>query len=327
MLRMFPVMTAVLTTLALVFAAQSARAEEPSHTSVTGQIGYLQRIALPPGSTATVTVSDVSLADAAAPVLAEVSIPGKQVPIPFEIDVPTNQTAPNGSYALQATIKNANGVLIWTTDAHIPVDPLKVTNDVGLLTLTQVTPTEPSTSATYTCGNQIVSARFAGNAVDVTMNDETHRLQQTRSASGARYANADETLVFWDRGITALLVSRGTEVTCTRQPVDLSGGPWRVEDINQQGVIDFAETSLEFLDNGQVSGRGGCNRFSGSYTREGATMTFGPMAVTQMACAPAVADQEKKFFQVLSSPVTISLSGNGALILENEAGQTLLARR
>lgn len=327
---LFSMALATLVTLTILPFATLAQADDPAMITVTGEISYLQRIALHPGSIATVTVSDVSLADAKAPVLAETSIPGKQVPIAFSLDVPTDHMRDHGRYALRATIHDVGGALRWTTDTHIPVNPAEAMNDVGVLTLVQVTKADTSKHADYLCGDHVVSATFTAETLKLTIDGEHHDLVQTRSASGARYETEDGSLVFWDRGKMALLQTGGNDTECALQPTrvtDITGGTWRVEDIGGGGVIDASQTSLEFSTDGRVSGRGGCNQYSGSYTREGDTISFGPLATTQMACIPALGDQEQKFYQVLSTPVTISFDDTGALILTNENGETLLARR
>lgn len=328
--QLLPTGLAAAAVLATLPFAAPARANEPGMITVTGQIGYRQRIALLPGSTATVTVSDVSRADAPAEVLAESAIAAKQVPIPFSLEVPTEKMSDRGRYALRATIHDAEGALRWTTDTHIPIDPAMAVNDLGLLTLVQVARAPAPTEATYVCGDRIVSARFSPNALELVIDGETRNLAPARSASGARYAAEDGTLAFWDKGDTALLQTGGLETECIKQTAEateITGGTWRVEDINRRGVVDIALTSLEFTLDGRVSGRGGCNHYTGSYTRDGDTLTFGPLAATQKACAPALGDQEQKFFQVLSSPVTVSFDATGALILTNAEGQSITARR
>jgi putative lipoprotein len=327
---MFPTCLAAMAAVAALPLAAPAWASDPAMTTVTGQISYRERIALPPGSTATATVSDVSRADVAAPVLAEIEIPGTQVPIAFSLDVPTAQMTERGRYALRATIRDAAGDLRWTTDTFIPVDPMQKVNDVGLLILVKVARSTSATGATYTCGDRTVTARFTPETLQLVIDGETRDLVRTRSASGARYSSEDGTLGFWDKGESALLETGGLETDCVKQDTDasaLTGGTWRVEDINNGGVIDNTQTSLAFTDDGRVSGRGGCNTYTGTYTRDGDMVIFGPLAVTRMACVPALGDQEQKFFQVLSSPVTISLDATGALILTNADGQTLKARR
>ena len=73
-------------------------------------------------------------------------------------------------------------------------------------------------------------------------------------------------------------------------------GRWLLEDIRRAGVIDRLQTVLEIAADGRVSGSGGCNRMSGSARISGTRISFGPVAATQMACAPAAMNQEQKFF-------------------------------
>ena len=97
-------------------------------------------------------------------------------------------------------------------------------------------------------------------------------------------------------------------------------GKWLAEDIRGGGVIDRLQTTLEIRGDGQVSGTGGCNRYTGHATIEGASIKFGPLASTMMACTPAAMDQERKFFDALkevtgweidSTSGRLSLTGTG----------------
>jgi membrane-bound inhibitor of C-type lysozyme len=54
-----------------------------------------------------------------------------------------------------------------------------------------------------------------GSAMLTRADGSTVMLGQTVSADGGRYANADESLVFWDKGANALLIENGTQSTCT----------------------------------------------------------------------------------------------------------------
>ena len=76
-------------------------------------------------------------------------------------------------------------------------------------------------------------------------------------------------------------------------------GTWLAESIRQRGVIDNLQTVIEIGRDGRVSGRGGCNRISGRADISGSRISFGPVASTKMACAPAIMDQEAKFLAAL----------------------------
>ncbi len=120
------------TTLLLLLSgcAQAAPA-----ATIRGQITYLQRIALPEGAVVTVQLVDISRADAAAVVLGEqVITPGTQVPIPFSISYDPTVIQDNLTYALQASIRDAQGQLWFTTTmAHFVITRGNPSDHVELL--------------------------------------------------------------------------------------------------------------------------------------------------------------------------------------------------
>lgn len=69
-------------------------------------------------------------------------------------------------------------------------------------------------SASFRCadGRQIQAVFINGSqpSVSLSLGDGRHLdLPQAMSASGARYANADESVVFWNKGRTAFLEEHG----------------------------------------------------------------------------------------------------------------------
>lgn len=95
-------------------------AENAARVTLDGTVAYRQRIALPPDARLKVTLSDVSLMDVAAPVIAETEIAtaGRQVPIPFALDYDPARIAPRHTYAVAARITDAAGKLLWITDTR-----------------------------------------------------------------------------------------------------------------------------------------------------------------------------------------------------------------
>jgi putative lipoprotein len=80
---------------------------------------YLQRIALPPAATLSVSLQDVSLADAPAVTLAEQKGPVKgQVPLPFHLTYDPAQVKPGHSYSVSARIELDGKLLFITTERH-----------------------------------------------------------------------------------------------------------------------------------------------------------------------------------------------------------------
>ncbi len=82
-----------------------------------GSVAYRERVALPADAIVEVRLSDVSLQDVAAPVVAETTIAtaGRQVPIPFELRYDARSIRPDRTYAVRAAIRSA-GRMIFTTD-------------------------------------------------------------------------------------------------------------------------------------------------------------------------------------------------------------------
>ena len=71
----------------------------------------------------------------------------------------------------------------------------------------------PTAEAVFKCNDdKSIEASFYSDKVDLTLSDgRTVELPQTMSGSGARYANADETMVFWNKGNTAFITEGGDD--------------------------------------------------------------------------------------------------------------------
>jgi membrane-bound inhibitor of C-type lysozyme/heat shock protein HslJ len=90
-------------------------------------------------------------------------------------------------------------------------------------------------------------------------------------------------------------------------------GTWLVEDINSRGVIDDLQTTLELHDDGTYSGMAGCNSYTGVFTVKSLSISFSTAAATRKLCAPAIMDQEAKFFTALSQGLSYEVKGEGGL--------------
>lgn len=97
----------------------------PDSRTLTGTVTYRERIALPPDALLTVTLEDVSRADAPAVTLAQTqtALNGQQVPIPFSLIYPASAVQPQAIYAARARI-NAGDRLLFITTQHNGVDAL-----------------------------------------------------------------------------------------------------------------------------------------------------------------------------------------------------------
>jgi heat shock protein HslJ len=113
----------------------------------------------------------------------------------------------------------------------------------------------------------------------------------------------------------------------------LTGKVWAISQLNGKSLLPGSGITAEFSADGKVSGSSGCNRYSGSYTTSGDTITFSsPMAATMMACDQAVMDQETaylkdlgdaKTYSVQGDQLTLSGAGKSALVVYNAQSQDL----
>lgn len=135
-MRMIQGAVAVLSVL--VVASCGAAVKQEATTTITGEVTYRERIALPTDSVIRVELEDVSLADQPSTVLAEMVLDsaGRQVPVPFELVVSKDLLKPGMRYSVGATITAADGRLLWITDTMNAVESGK--DDINLGTLVMV---------------------------------------------------------------------------------------------------------------------------------------------------------------------------------------------
>ena len=133
-----------------------------------------------------------------------------------------------------------------------------------------------------------------------------------------------------DLGLIAiLLVSTAgcslMEPASTSTPkVDLVGGTWVAEYIDDAGVIDDAQSTVVFGNDGRVTGRGGCNSYGGTVEIKGAQIIMSQIASTKMACPPAVMDQETRFMAALQATRTYRMDEGNKLVLSDATGRPRL---
>lgn len=230
--------------------------------SIEGSLAYRERIALPPQSRITVTLSDISIADRSAPVLAQQSFlsEGRQVPLPFTLSVKSDRLKPEGRYSVRGTIHAPSGQLLWTTDTVHLIDINQPRNTMGTLLLVRTSTASTAPESTnqpwiFICGNQEVRIRPAENRLLLEMDGVNYHLQQVISASGARYEtpkNASQYLSFWNKGNRALL-----QVGLNRYPIcqqlapktDFETLPLRAYGNEPAWLLEISERSIELTTN------------------------------------------------------------------------------
>lgn len=169
----------------------------------------------------------------------------------------------------------------------------------------------------------------------------TVTLPHAVSASGARYANEDESIVFWEHQDEVTITKNGKEVfrgkvkgnegesTLTTNGII---GTWVWEKTvmgdeseiipNKAGVF-----SLQFDNEGMVYGKTDCNGFRGTYeVTDDKSLTFGLLASTLMYCEGS---QENIFTGEVSQvgQYTFDDSGNLVLNMNLDSGNMYFERQ
>lgn len=180
---------------------------------VTGQIGYRERIALRPGAFAEVELQDISIADRAAPILADqkIEFDEQQIPVDFNLTVDPDELEPRGRYSVRAVINDSDGRLLFTSDTVNIVEPGPDNVDLGLIMLRQNTVTRDDENKddmrVYTCGETKAAVVSGEDMIRLKVDGTSYDLPRVRAASGAKYeADIDgQTVMFWSKGEMALL--------------------------------------------------------------------------------------------------------------------------
>lgn len=132
-------------------------------------------------------------------------------------------------------------------------------------------------------------------------------------------------------GLAAALALPALAAAGTPSSDPLADTRWHIVEIGGRAVSGPRFTLAFSAD--RVSGRAGCNSFSGAYRRSGRTISVGPMMMTRMACAnvngPAGVDpmaMERRVTEILSGPARISRSGDDEMTLAGRGGAIRLRR-
>ncbi len=109
---------------------------------------------------------------------------------------------------------------------------------------------------------------------------------------------------------------------------DLETSKWQlIQYFNDSGDTEILlDTSLIdiHLSDGKLSGKAGCNSYSGSYLAEGEKLTFThPIATTMMLCPEPVMEQERTYLQLLNQVGSYHIDDE-TLVLLNQKQQPVL---
>ncbi|MCA9075856.1 MAG: heme-binding protein [Planctomycetaceae bacterium] len=100
---------------------------------------------------------------------------------------------------------------------------------------------------------------------------------------------------------------------------------WLVEDIQGRGVVDNAQTTIQFSKDGSITGDTGINRYMAKATIEVHEIEIEPGPVTTRAAGPpALMDQETQFLATLSKVNSYHIDEHGLLHLLDEDSKPVL---
>lgn len=119
---------------------------------------------------------------------------------------------------------------------------------------------------------------------------------------------------------TALLLTGCASTTSPSLPLDT---PYKVEWIGERPLIDSSHLTVTLGADGRAYGHAGCNRWFASYQTNGQNLSFDHAGATRMACAPALMEQEDRFFQALGQVKRWEMGENGELRLWYAEDQAL----
>ncbi len=85
---------------------------------------------------------------------------------------------------------------------------------------------------------------------------------------------------------------------CAEMQPALMPSDWQVVSVAGSTLADDAGVTIDFAE-GRISGRSGCNRYTGPVTLGEGTIDVGLLAVTRMACPGAAGVTEGSFLRAL----------------------------
>ena len=326
----------------------------PATEQVIGQISYRERMALPDGSVAHIKLSDVSRADATATVLAEqnTTLFGKAVPIPFSLKVEPAMFDARMRYSVSAQIRSAEGQLLWTTDSANLIDVTQPVVDMDTIMMIKVSGAVAE-DAEIVDVDAFLPFAARGNEPGWTLKVDSERMSLSRqndpttiltptptttreedryrfnASNEANSVIVDVTPQLCRDSMTGMpypyevsvKVNGDTLTGCGGAAQSLlTGREWIVEDVDNKGVIDNTQMSLNFTNDGLLGGRAACNQYTTSYQISGEAI-----ASTQMACPPALMNQDNQFLEVLGDVARFDIDDTGALLLITSDNRTIKA--
>ncbi|MGZ8311916.1 MAG: META domain-containing protein [Allosphingosinicella sp.] len=192
--------------------------------------------------------------------------------------------------------------------------------------------TEPFWAVTIANGQMAFDApdgpRFSVPAPPPRTTFNGHRYETSRLTMGVTHGVCSDGMSDRRYADTVMVIVDGRTLNgcggAILAPETLADTSWAISEIDGL-TVEGDEYFVQF-DADRMSGKAGCNRFSGSYSVSGETMILGPVAATRMACPGPRMEHERRALQVLSGAVRVMHPDGDTLVLTGNGG-TLRLRR
>ena len=205
----------------------------------------------------------------------------------------------------------------------VPVTPTPLPPIINSFTLAPNPISEGQcTTIQWNVGGGATRVRIIKNGVNVLVDgtELAGELTDCPNSAGAKSYRLEA-------GNDAGLIS-SQEIILTVQEVNpLAGANWTLSSMNvNQLLLPETTITIFFGSDGAVSGVGGCNAYSGSYTVSGSSIAISPVGAGESSCGADVDQQEETYFSLLLSANNFAIEGD-QLILKNGDQEVLRFNR
>lgn len=161
---LIPIIVLIVLAGVIFFTLNKKENNDAGNGTIAGTLTYRDRMALPDDSVVTVTLEDISLADAPAVKIAEITFTteGYQVPLNFTLNYDTAKIDPKHTYSVSAKVYSNNELIRNTTDNYSVITNGAKTENLELI-LNLVNPEEDNTNATTSTSSDDINKKVSAN--------------------------------------------------------------------------------------------------------------------------------------------------------------------
>lgn len=122
---------------------------------------------------------------------------------------------------------------------------------------------------------------------------------------------------------TAPLLVGAPALAQTPEPVQVLDVAWTLTRLDGERVPAEPPVTATFESDGSLTGSGGCNDYSATWTSDGSSLTVSDLQATRKACSDAIDAQERRYFELLGEAASWTLVGTAVTVTSSD-GATLV---